>query len=137
MSSSTEVYLQVEISSAKASIDNNPNDFRNLLQFGSATQAAALVTGDQAYVKLAFQSFLQAESLAKNHPLPLYSLANLYQLAGDNDSAKKVLERLLILKPDFTEASFMYQKILEDNASSSNTSILSTMPSVKSKIKNK
>lgn len=114
MSPSTSAYMDVAITSGKSSVDANPNDFRNLLQFGSTMQTVALLTGDQDSGKLALQSFMQAENLARNHPLPLYSIANLYALAGDKNSAKIVLEQTLKIKPNFTEASDLYQKILQD-----------------------
>ena len=129
MSSSTSAYLNVAISSGKASTDANPNDFRNFLQFGSTMQAVALTTANQNAGKLALQDFLQAESLARNHPLPLYSLANLYALAGDKDSAKIILEQTLRIKPNFTEASDLYQKLSEAPTSTTTPNINGTSTS--------
>ena len=126
MSSSTTAYLAVAVSSGKASVDANPNDFRNFLQLGSTMQTVALITADQGAGKLALQYFLQAESLARNHPLPLYSLANLYALAGDKDSAKIVLQQALKVKPNFIEASDLYQKLNENPVATSSTNINST-----------
>jgi hypothetical protein len=116
MSPLLSAYMDVAISSGKASVASNPNDFRNLLQLGSTMQTVALLMGDQDSAKLALQSFLQAESLARNHPLPLYSMANLYTLAGDKDSAKVILEQILKIKPNFTEASELFQKIIQDTS---------------------
>lgn len=119
ISSSTASYLESAVSYGRSSVVDNPNDFRNYLQLGSTLQTVALITADQNAGKLALQSFLQAVNLAPNHPLPLYSLANLYMLAGDKDSAKMVLDQVLKIKPDFAEASEMYQKILTENSTSS------------------
>ena len=124
MSSSTAIYLTTAISSGKSSIDANPNDFRNFLQFGSTMQTSALLTGEPDAGKVALQSFLKAESLARNHPLPLYSIANLYALAGDKESAKAVLEQALKVKPNFTEASDLYQKIIQDISASTTAPIV-------------
>ena len=133
MSSSTSAYLALAISSGKAALNANPNDFRNLVQFGSTLQSAALITGDQEAGNLALQAFLQAVNLAPNHPLPLYSLANLYVLSGDKTSAKIVLEQTIKIKPDFVEATEMYQKLLiDESASSTSTPAVSSSPKASS-----
>ena len=116
MSSSTAEYLNSAISSSYVGVMINPNDFRNYLQYGSTMQTAALLTGDATYGKQALNSFLTATNLAKTNPLPLYSLGTLYVLAGDKDSAKVALEQALKLKPNFTEASQLYQKLTSDSS---------------------
>lgn len=118
LSPTTFSYLDVAVSSGRESIVANPNDFRNWLQYGSAMQTMALVitdaTSSEQYGRVALQSFAQAVDLAKNHPLPLYSVASLYILAGERDYAKVVLEKALMLKPNFQEASDMYQGLKDD-----------------------
>ncbi len=116
MSSSTEAYIEVAASSGKESVYKNRNDFRNYLQFGSTMQTIALLNLEKDAGGYALQSFAQAIKLAPKHPLPLYSLANLYVLAGDRGTAKTLLEQALKLKPNFNEASDLYQGILTDEA---------------------
>lgn len=136
MSSSTIEYLKVAVSSGRASVDGNGNDFRNLLQFGSTMQTVALLNLEKDAGDLAQQSFLKAIELFPNHPLPMYSLANLYVLAGDKESAKKVLEQTLKVKPNFEEANDLYQGILVETfvpaTASMSASTTSTAKSVTS-----
>jgi tetratricopeptide (TPR) repeat protein len=145
MSSSTLSYLEVAASSAKESIDINRNDFRNFLQFGSTMQTVALLNLEKNAGGYALQSFEEAVKLAPKHPLPLYSLANLYALAGDKESAKTVLMQALKLKPNFNEANDLYQGILTEesrsvlegntNSSSSSSTIKSATSTPASKVK--
>lgn len=114
LSSSTAAYLEAAVSSSRVGVELNPNDFRNFLQFGSTMQTVSLLTTDPNAAKLALQSFSQAIKMVPNHPLPLYSLANLYVLAGDKESAKAVLTQTLKVKPNFNEASDLYQRILNE-----------------------
>ena len=121
LSSSTSAYLDVAISSGKASVVGNPMDFRNWLQYASTMQTVALLTTGEdgkAAANLSVQGFGQSIDLANNHPLPFYSLASLYALAGERDYAKNILEKALTMKPDFVEASDLYQSLMVNTVSS-------------------
>jgi tetratricopeptide (TPR) repeat protein len=137
MSSSTIEYLKAAASSGRSSVENGGNDFRNFLQFGTTMQTIALLNLEKDAGSLAMQSFVQAANMVPNHPLPLYSLANLYILAGDRDSAKNTLGQVLKLKPNFSEANDLYQSILAEESAvvtASSTIIkATTTPAVKTK----
>lgn len=118
LATSTMEYLNLALSSGQAAANSNPNDFRNWLQFGSTLQTIALLTGENKAADGALQTFVQSANLAPKHPLPYYTLANLYLLAGDLKTAKTSIEQAITLKSNFEEAGAIYNKILEGESKS-------------------